>query len=180
MDEDYLPFKALWSLVFRAGLRIHVEPEALHGMWNAVKNAAKRSGLQGALLLGTLMANISHGPFTSGGNLLSKQRAAEHMATSMPDEEFAQLRADMEADRLGEAEETELPQSAEDIPHLRDVRTLGRYAIASDSGYLVAHGLSLQSDQGTATRGRYREKDRQKGTDGGRERERERQRLSSE
>ena len=130
MDEDHLPFKALWSLMFRANLRMHCEPEALHGLWNTVKNGAKRAGLQGALLLGTLMANCSQGPFTSGGNLLSKQRAAEHLAETMSSQDFAQLQAAMQADREGEGPDCEIPQSPEDLPQLRDVRTLGRFVKA--------------------------------------------------
>ena len=116
--------------MFRSKLRLHAEPEALHNLWNSVKNAAKRSGLQGSVLLGTLMSNVSHGPFGSGACALNKQRAAEVLAERMTPDEFASLQESMRADRDCE-EDAEIPHAPEDLPRLRAVTSLGQFAPGS-------------------------------------------------
>ena len=88
--------------------------------------------LQGAMLLGTTLANVSHGPFNSGANALSKQRAAELFAKEMTDAEFFSLREEMLSDRAGEKDDRGIPECAEDIPHLQTVATLGAFAGNSD------------------------------------------------
>ena len=105
---------------------MHVEAESLHCLWNSVKLAAKRSGLQGALLLGTLMSNVSHGPFTSGAAQMSKERAAERLSEEMSQGDFEVLQEAMQADFIGE-DDSQIPESREDIPNLRSVRSLGQF-----------------------------------------------------
>ena len=132
MDEDHLPFKSMWALMFRSGLRLHVEAESLHNLWNTVKLGAKRAGLQGALLLGTLMANVNHGPYNSGQNLLSRQRAAASLSETIPLAEFQELQSAMRADMTG-VEGIEVPHSADDMPNLQNVNVLGPYVPSSAS-----------------------------------------------
>ena len=127
VDEESLQMKSLWALMYKSGLRLHVEAEALHNLWNTVKNSAKRANLQSSMLLGTLLANCSHGPFTSGSNALSKQRAAENFANELTASEFTSLREEMLSDRAGEDDETGIPESADDIPFLKTIANLGAF-----------------------------------------------------
>ena len=132
VDEESLQFKALWALMFKSKLRLHVEAEALHCLWNSVKNSSKKSMLQGAMLLGTTLANVAHGPFNSGTNALSKQRAAELFSKELSDAEFRSLREEMLSDRAGEDDDAGIPECPSDIPHLRTVATLGAFARVPD------------------------------------------------
>ena len=120
----------MWGLLYRSQLRLHIEAEPLHGHWNAVKLAAKRSGLQGSMLLGIVMANVMHGPFASGRSQLSKERAAQRLAEEMSQDEFLELQEAMMADTTG-VNSVEIPHSPEDIPGLQNVKALGPYAWAS-------------------------------------------------
>jgi len=98
-DEDFLPFKTIYALVSR-GARIHIEPEALHPLWNINKGSLKRADLQAAFLKGTLMSQVEHGPFFSGTNKLTKLDAARHRADRMTDQEFQALQEGMTFDRF--------------------------------------------------------------------------------
>ena len=130
MDEDHLPFKSMSALLYKSHLRLHVEAESLHCMWNCVKLSAKRAGLQGSLLLGTIMANCAHGPCNSGSNQLSRERAAHYLAEHMTIQEFQELQESMRADTAG-VRGIEIPRSAADLPGLQVVNALGPYARSS-------------------------------------------------
>lgn len=99
-DEDFLPFKTMYALQGR-GLRCHAEPETLHPLWNLTKGAIKRSGLQPAFLKGCLMSQVDSGPFSSGGNKMSKEEAIEWLVRRMTTDQFSRLQEDMAADRIG-------------------------------------------------------------------------------
>ena len=73
------------------------------------------------------MANVSHGPYQSGSNQLSKQRAAEQLAESLSPSDFQALREEMLSDRMGETDDTGIPDTPEDIPHLRSIANLGMF-----------------------------------------------------
>ena len=98
-DENFLPFKTIYALVSR-GARIHIEPEALHPLWNMNKGALRRADLQASFLKGTLMSQVEHGPFFSGTNKLTKLDAARHRAECMTDQEFQELQEGMGFDRV--------------------------------------------------------------------------------
>ena len=121
-DEECLPFKALWALMFNSRLRLYVEPESLHCIWNDLKNSYKRADFQPALLLGILITQMAHGPFLSGGHQWTKERTAEIISQTITESEFQALRENMLNDRYGEI--TEIPQTRADIPHLRSVENL--------------------------------------------------------
>ena len=93
-----LPYKSVYALM-TAGARVWVEPEAIHCLWNSAKAAFKRSGLQSAVLLGSLMTQVSHGPYASGANLLTKQEAMEHRLHHMSEDEWQALREEISMDR---------------------------------------------------------------------------------
>ena len=118
-DEEHLPFKALWSLLFNSKLRLYVEPEALHNMWNDLKNSYKRADLQPALLLGIVMSQSSHGPFGSGHHQWTKQQTAELLAESMTTSDFENIRESMTRDRYGDT--TDIPESPSDLPDIPSV-----------------------------------------------------------
>ena len=121
-DEEALPFKALWQLMYGSHLRIHVEPESLHSMWNDLKNAYKRADLQPALLLGIVISQMAHGPFLSGANQHTRQETAELLSEQLSHADFQALREAMLRDRY--YDEAEIPEEPTDIPKLQSVRSL--------------------------------------------------------
>ncbi|CAL1172051.1 unnamed protein product [Cladocopium goreaui] len=125
-DEEHLPFKALWSLLFNSKLRLYVEPEALHNMWNDLKNSYKRADLQPALLLGIVMSQSSHGPFGSGHHQWTKQQTAELLAESMTTSDFENIRESMTRDRYGDT--TDIPESPSDLPDIPSVANFPIFA----------------------------------------------------
>ena len=136
-DEDMLPYKSMYALM-TAGARIWVEPESLHCLWNTAKAAFKRSGLQGAVLLGSLMTQVNHGPYASGANMLTKQEAMEHRIGHLTDDEWEILREDIAMDRLDfvddlpgvDADEelaSDVPMSKEELLEAPSVSTRGLF-----------------------------------------------------
>ena len=121
-DQEALPFKTLYALSYNCQCRIFCEPEELHGSWNAVRNAVKRADLQPALLIGSVMSQVSHGPFTSGQNQFNREQVVDILADSMPSADFQALRESMCMDRRGEG--PEIPEDAGDLPNLEAVKSL--------------------------------------------------------
>ena len=121
-DEEALPFKALWQLMYGSNLRIHVEPEAVHCMWNDLRNAYKRADLQPALLLGIVMSQMAHGPFLSGAHQATRQDTAQLLAEELSHADFQALREAMLRDRY--YDESDIPETPSDIPTLRSVQSL--------------------------------------------------------
>ena len=68
---------------YESHLRVYIEPEGCHPLWNGVKNGIRRSGKQVSLLKSMIIANVLHGPFRSGKNQQSFQEAASHMSQVM-------------------------------------------------------------------------------------------------
>jgi hypothetical protein len=126
-DEEALPFKSLWALMFNSRLRIYIEPDSLHCLWNDVKNAYKRSECQPALLLGILLCQTGHGPFLSAGNQWTKQEVAELLGETMTESDFQDLREAMLQDRYNDPRG--LPDSPSDIAQLPAVQNLPIYDI---------------------------------------------------
>ena len=138
-DEDMLPFKSIYSLM-TAGARVWVEPEALHCLWNSAKAAFKRSGLQPAVLLGSLMTQVNHGPYSSGANLLTKQEAMEHRVAHMTEEEWEVLQEEIFSDRLDHLDEVagldadedffgqDTPMAKEELLDAPSINTRGIFA----------------------------------------------------
>ena len=108
--------------MFNSSLRLYVEPESLHCVWNDLKNSFKRADFQPALLLGTVISQMAHGPFLSGGHQWTKQRTAEIISETIDDSEFQALRENMLKDRYGSL--NEIPQKPQDIPELSSVENL--------------------------------------------------------
>ena len=111
-------------------MRAHVEPECLHSTWNDCRNALRRSDLQPALLLGTVLSNVAHGPFGSAAVQWSRGEAAEALAQDLTASEFQALKEAMAQDRYGE-DTCDLPTDATDIPNLRSVTRLSMFVRCS-------------------------------------------------
>ena len=113
--------------MFNSRLRIYIEPDSLHCLWNDVKNAYKRSECQPALLLGILLCQTGHGPFLSAGNQWTKQEVAELLGETMTESDFQDLREAMLQDRYNDPRG--LPDSPSDIAQLPAVQNLPIYDI---------------------------------------------------
>ena len=76
-DEEGQQTKA-WGFLFdlrAAGLDGFNEPEMSHPKYNSFKRAVHDSGLEGALLKGTLMSQCKHQPFMSLNNAKNLKQA---------------------------------------------------------------------------------------------------------
>ena len=126
-DQEALPFKMIYGLQ-ELGARIFIQPESCHGMWNDTKNAVRRSGKQYCLLLSLTMSNMAHGPFGSGKNAQSLLEAAESLAHTISEDDFANLCDSMAMDLNCELDDPRIPQSAADIKNLPIFHHLPIYA----------------------------------------------------
>ena len=73
------------------GLRLYIQPDIAHGVWDDVKLGIKRSCKQCTMLCGVLINNMAHGPFrplASGKNFLTMQDSAEDLSQRMSDTDF--------------------------------------------------------------------------------------------
>lgn len=100
--------------MYGSNLRIHVEPESLHSMWNDLRNAYKRSDLQPALLLGIVMTQMAHGPFLSGAHQTTRQETAQLLSEELSNADFQALRDAMLRDRYYDS--ADIPETPNDIP----------------------------------------------------------------
>ena len=132
-DEEALPFKMAYVLSHKIGLRLHIQPESTHSMWNDVRNSVRRSGLQHTLLLCATFCNTAHGPFAGGRNKFTLDEAALNLSSSMSQTAFDDLCDQMCADQHlepGDCDADMLPQDPSDIPKLAALRNLPPYVWA--------------------------------------------------
>lgn len=128
-DQDGLPFKMIYTLCHQ-GLRLLIQPESTHSLWNDVKNSVRRAGMQHTLLLSSVLSNAAHGPFGSGRNHQSLLESADHLAKNMDPESFDALVDSMMMDRhLSELDHDipGIPSSPDDLPQLPCVKNLPTY-----------------------------------------------------
>ena len=118
----------LHTLGYELGLRIWSFPEAVHASWNDTKNSIRRANKQYTVLLGTILANASHGPFASGKTRQTLVEAAESLARTVDAATFRVLVERMAADRGVEVGDVSLPQRPSDLPQLGAIRNLPPYA----------------------------------------------------
>lgn len=97
-DEEKTGFKAMYLLAAK-GVRILPTPETSHPMWNDFLNAIKAAGLQSTLLKATLLANFSHGPFSSGANQLKLSEAGAHLMDIAPNGFLEEMNEHIARDR---------------------------------------------------------------------------------
>ena len=129
-DEEALPFKTAFVLSHEMQLRLLISPESTHSQWNDVKSGIRRTGLQHCLLLASVLANSSHGPFSSGKNSFTMREAAEGLAATISPEAFNDLCDLMHEDRCDSQDDAfpaDLPTAPADIPQLRALTTLPTY-----------------------------------------------------
>jgi hypothetical protein len=131
-DEDFLPFKAMYSLMSR-GARIHIEPEAAHGLWNATKSALLSSGLNSANLIGMLLSQVDHGPFSSGSNFVRKKEVLDYLIQNISHAEFCEMVQSIASDRdVKVSEDTlsslKIPDTKEDLLNENAVAKLSHNA----------------------------------------------------
>ena len=62
--------------VHNGKLRVCAEPDALRASRNDTRNALKRVELQAAILQGSVMSQVAHGPVGSGQNQFSEKQIA--------------------------------------------------------------------------------------------------------
>ncbi len=93
-----MPFKAIYALQGK-GARVHIEPETLHPLWNSCKGALNASGLMIPLLIGMLMSQVDHGPFTAGTNFLHKKECMEFLVRNISYDHFITLLEGIRFDR---------------------------------------------------------------------------------
>ena len=130
-DQESLQFKMVYGLQ-ALGLRIFIQPDFAHQIWNDVKGGVKRGGKQFTFLLSLVMQNMAHGPFKSGRNAQTLRESAEELANKLTLDEFDSLVDQMEQDHCHFDDAVDdperLPQSPSDIPRLRVFNTLPCFA----------------------------------------------------
>ena len=126
-DEETLPFKTLHCLSHELGLRLYAYPESTHSSWNDCKNGIRRAGKQYVILLATVLANASHGPYGGGKTHQTIIEAATDLALNMDASTFQALLEDLALDMQIEAGSELLPRSAAELPDLPAIRNLPPY-----------------------------------------------------
>ena len=112
------------------GLRLLIQPESTHSLWNDVKNSVRRAGMQHTLLLSSVLSNAAHGPFGSARNHQSLVESAQHLAKTMDLDMFDALVDSMMMDRhLSELDHDMpgIPSSPDELPNLPCVQKLPIY-----------------------------------------------------
>lgn len=97
-DEEAVGFRA-FNLLLALGLRGCAFPDVSHQQWGDHERAIQSSGLQGAILKGTLICSCGAGPYTSGRNHFTVSRAAELLLQDKDEDWLEQFAADVAWDR---------------------------------------------------------------------------------
>ena len=126
----------MFVLGHELGLRLFIQPESTHSLWNDCRNSVRRAGLQHTLLLSGVLSNTAHGPYSGGQNAWTLKEAAESLSR-MSETAFTELLEQMMEDRASsvapedESEGLLLPEHPSDIPNLAAVNNLPPFVLAS-------------------------------------------------
>lgn len=86
-DEEAVGFKC-FNLLIALGIRGVALPDACHQQWGDYGRAIDACGLRGATLKLTLICAFGSGPYTSGRNHFTTERAASLLLAGKDDEWF--------------------------------------------------------------------------------------------